>query len=88
MAHCMGCCLRGRKQQLISLNAERDRDALDVVQRDVSGLPLHMRDKGSVKPTFKGQRLLRPPFGAAQLHHVGGQQSSCAAGFGRRMVGL
>jgi len=72
----MGCLwfnklpLSGRQQQLIRLNTERDRDALDVVQRDVPGLALHMHDKGSVKPAFNGQRFLRPALGMAQRSHV------------------
>ena len=87
MAHCLGCCLSARKQQLISLNTEGDRDTLDVVQRDVPGLALHMRDKGPMKPTFKSQRFLRPAFGVAQRHHVGRQQRPGAGGWGRKWVG-
>ena len=87
MVHGMGCCLSGRQQQLIRLNTERDCDALDVVQRDVPGLALDMRDKGPVKPAFKGQRFLRPAFGVAQRHHVGRQQCPGAWGGGRNWVG-
>ena len=87
MVHGMGCCLSGRQQQLIRLNTERDCDALDVVQRDVPGLALDMRDEGAVKPAFKSQRFLRPAFGVAQRHHVGRQQCPGAWGGGRNWVG-
>ena len=87
MAHGVGCCLSRRQQQLIRLNTERDREALDVVQRDVPGLALDMRDKGAVKPAFKGQRFVRPAFCVAQRHHVGRQQRPGAGGWGRKWVG-
>lgn len=84
MAHGLGCCLSRRQQQLIRLHTERDREALDVVQRDVSGLALDMRDKGPVKPAFKGQGFLGPAFGVAQRYHVGCQQRPGAGGWGQK----
>ena len=87
MAHCLGGCLSRHQQQRIRLDPERDREAFDVVQCDIPGLALDMRDKGSVKPAFKSQRFLRPAFGVAQRHHVGRQQSPGAGGLGRKWIG-
>jgi len=40
--------LRTRTQKLIGFNAKRQSQAFNIVDRDISGLSLNMRDKGSV----------------------------------------
>lgn len=53
--------LHVRRKQLIGLKPEDMRQPLNVIQRDVPGLSLHMTYEGAMEAGFKGQRLLRPP---------------------------
>lgn len=67
----------------MSRHAERSGQALQIVQRDVARLALHMRHEGAVQACLEGQRFLRPAARGAQLDQVLGQHRAGAARFGR-----
>jgi hypothetical protein len=49
-----GPAVRSRLQQLVRLDAQRDRQLFDVVHRDVPHLALDMRHEGPVQAGLKG----------------------------------
>ena len=53
-------------QQFVGFNPQRVSEALNVVERNVACLTLHMGDESAVQATLEGQRLLGPAFGVAQ----------------------
>lgn len=70
-------------QQLGARDLQRIGNLLNIVQRDIARLPLHMGNEGAVQVSLKGQCLLRP---ATLLAHVGCQHLTrrAALGPGRR----
>lgn len=55
-----------RHQQFVGLNPQGVSEALNVVERDVACLTLHMGHEGAVQAALEGKRLLGPAFGVAQ----------------------
>lgn len=54
----MGCTAAAvlRLEQLVGRDAERGGDALQIVERDVAGLPLNTGDKSAVQAALEGKR--------------------------------
>jgi hypothetical protein len=50
------------------------RNALNVVQRDIARLPLNVGDEGPVEACLERQSVLAPALGCAQSDHVDRQQ--------------
>ena len=55
-------------------NLERPGQTLDVVERDVPGLPLDVSDEGAVQPRFQGQGLLAQATLLAKADEIQRQQ--------------
>lgn len=63
-------------QQLVRLDAQRDRELLDVVDRNVPDLALDVGHEGPVQVGLEGQSFLRQLLGTAQRNHVCRQQGA------------
>ena len=65
---------RLRREQLAYRYFQSQRDALNVVERDVPLVTLDMRDESAINVGFKCQSLLSPPLLRAETNHVEGEQ--------------
>ena len=81
---CLPCRrLLSRDQQLISLNAQRKSEALDIVYGDIPNLAFYMCDKGPMESTLKRESLLRPTLGLPKKKHICSKHSPSAGPFTR-----